>query len=91
LTETRPSPPQKEDTLKIHIEVLHQRHAIRELLREHGWRLDKDNGGFAARHPAVHDQAAARQNLQALGLLTSAAVRIEFRPLTRRSGRPPAG
>jgi hypothetical protein len=66
--------------MRIHVEVLHQRHAIRHLLRENGWRLDKENKGFAAEHPAVHDQAAARKNLQALGLLTSAAVRIEFGP-----------
>jgi hypothetical protein len=71
--------------MTIHIEFLHQRQDLRELLREHGWRLDKKNGGFAAEHPAVHDQAAARQNLQALGLLTSAAVRIEFGP-SHRSG-----
>ena len=64
--------------MTIHIELLHQRQAICQLLREHGWRLGKANGGFAAEHPAVHDEAAARQKLQALGLLTSGAVRIEF-------------
>ena len=72
--------------MRIHVEVLHQRHAIRELLREHGWRLHKENSGFAAEHPAVHNQAAARHHLQALGLLTSGAVRIEFGPLAHRSG-----
>ena len=77
--------------MTIHIEVLHQRHAIRELLREHGWRLHKESSGFAAEHPAVPNQAAARQNLQALGLLTSSAVRIEFVPVAQRSRRPPAG
>ena len=66
--------------MTIHIEFLHQRQALRQLLREHGWRLDKENGGFAAEHPAVQDQAAARHHLQALGLLTSGAVRIEFGP-----------
>jgi hypothetical protein len=67
--------------MKLHIETLRNREGIRELLREHGWRLDKGGGSsYSARHPAVSDQATARERLNALGLLTSPAVRIEFNP-----------
>ena len=66
--------------MKIHIELLRQQAAVRELLREEGWRLDETASGYSAEHPEVTDASAARQNLQALGLLTSAAVRIGFPP-----------
>jgi hypothetical protein len=72
--------------MRIYIEPLRNREAVHGLLREHGWRLDRANGGYAAKHPAVRDERAARGTLHALGLLTSAAVRIEFWPDARRSG-----
>jgi hypothetical protein len=47
----------------------------------HGWRLETAGGpDFSAWHPEVRDQAAARDRLNDLGLLTSSAVRIEFGP-----------
>ena len=76
--------------MKIHIELLRQQAAVRELLREEGWRLDKTASGYSAEHPDATDASTARQNLQALGLLTSAAVRIEFPP-PRRAPAPAAG
>ena len=72
--------------MTIHIELLRQREAVRELLREDGWRLDKANGGFTAKHPAVQDEPTARGRLSALGLLISPLIRIEFGPAAHRSG-----
>jgi hypothetical protein len=76
--------------MKIQIELLRQLAAVRELLREEGWRLDKTASGYSAEHPEARDESAARQNLQDLGLLASAAVRIEFPP-PRRGPAPAAG
>jgi hypothetical protein len=72
--------------MRIHIELLRQPAAIRELLREEGWRLHKTANGYSAEHPDATDESAIRQSLQELGLLTSPAVRIEFPPPVRRSG-----
>ena len=72
--------------MRIYIELLRNCEAVHCMLREQGWRLDKANGGYAAKHPAVRDERTARGALHALGLLTSAAVRIEFRPVAHRSG-----
>jgi hypothetical protein len=72
--------------MRIYIELLRDREAVHGLLSEHGWRLDKADGGYAAKHPAVRDERTARGALHALGLLTSAAVRIEFGTAARRPG-----
>jgi hypothetical protein len=72
--------------MTIYIEMLHRGESIREVLREHGWRLHKADGGYDAEHPAVQDGPAARDRLNVLGLLTSAALRIEFWPAAHRSG-----
>ncbi len=66
--------------MNIFIEPLRQRDAIRRLLKQHGWRLDKERGGYLAQHRDVQDQTTARQTLSDLGLLTSSAVRIDFLP-----------
>ena len=69
--------------MKVHIQTLRDRDAVRHLLLKHGWRLDRASGPhYSARHPDVTDQKSARHRLNDLGLLTSAAVRIEFDPLT---------
>jgi hypothetical protein len=68
--------------MKIYIEPLRHPESIQNLLEEHGWRLDRMRDGYTAQHLAVRDEAAARHSLQALGLLTSASVRIEFPPQT---------
>jgi hypothetical protein len=67
--------------MKVHIQTLRQRDSVRRLLLEHGWRLDRASGThYSARHPDVRDQQSARHRLNAAGLLTSGAVRIEFDP-----------
>jgi hypothetical protein len=67
--------------MKVHIQTLRDHETIRDILRKHGWRLDRAGGpNVLARHPAVKDQGAARDRLNHLGLLTSSAVRIEFGP-----------
>ena len=72
--------------MRIYIELLRNCEAVHCMLSEQGWRLDKANGGYDAKHPAVRDQRTARGTLYALGLLTSAAVRIEFWPVAPRPG-----
>jgi hypothetical protein len=69
---------QCQDTKNIYIEPLRLREAVRDMLLQHGWRLHGDDGGYTAHHRAVRDAPTARQKLQALGLLTSSSVRIEF-------------
>jgi hypothetical protein len=68
--------------MNVHIEMLHHREGIRKLLHDHGWRLDRAEGEatYSARHPTVTDQATARDQLNAVGLLTSPALRITFVP-----------
>jgi hypothetical protein len=67
--------------MTVHIQALRDREGVRRLLLKHGWRLDRASGpSYLARHPAVNDQAAARDRLNDVGLLTSPAVRIEFDP-----------
>ena len=72
--------------MTIHIEMLHRGESIREVLREDGWQVDRADGGYDAEHPAVQDGPTARARLNALGLLTSAALRIDFWPAAHRSG-----
>ena len=67
--------------MNLHIQTLRQRDSVRRLLLEHGWRLDGSGKTYSARHPDVKDQETARHRLNDAGLLTSAAVRIEFDPL----------
>jgi hypothetical protein len=52
---------------------------LQESLRADGWQLvrQRDNQ-VTAEHPLVKDEATARIRLQDLGLLTSAALYIEF-------------
>jgi hypothetical protein len=68
--------------MKLHIEMLHDREGILKLLRKHGWRLGRagSEASYLARHPTVTDQTTARDRLNAVGLLTSSALRIEFGP-----------
>jgi hypothetical protein len=67
--------------MNLHIQTLRHRDSVRRLLLKNGWRLDRASGPhYSARHPDVTDQQSARHRLNHLGLLTSAAVRIEFGP-----------
>ena len=72
--------------MRIHIELLRHPAAVRGLMREGGWRLHKTASGYCAEHPDAADESATRRRLQELGLLTSPAVRIEFRPTVYGSG-----
>jgi hypothetical protein len=73
--------------MKLHIHMLHDSEGIRKLLRCQGWRLDRAGGAssYSARHPRVTDQRSARDRLNATGLLTSSALRIEFVPQAKWS------
>jgi hypothetical protein len=63
----------------VHIEMLRNYDALGETFRRHGWRLDKPGASsYSAVHNDVVDQVTARQQLHALGLLTSSALRIRF-------------
>jgi hypothetical protein len=65
--------------MRLHIEVLRNSAAIGETLRRHGWRPHQAGAAsYAAAHKDVVDQVTARHQLQALGLLTSPALRIRF-------------
>jgi hypothetical protein len=56
-----------------------------QALRGDGWRLrDEPGGAVLGTHPAVANEAAARERLHGLGLLTSGALLIRF----GRSRRP---
>jgi hypothetical protein len=72
----------------VHLEMLHNRETIRELLRQHGWRLDRTDSetSYSAQHPTVTDQQSARARLNAVGLLTSSSLRIDFVPKAKRTG-----
>jgi hypothetical protein len=65
--------------MRVQIELLRNREAIGEALRRDGWRLDKAGvASYGAVHKDVVDQATARRQLHAVGLLTSPALRIRF-------------
>ena len=50
-----------------------------QALRGDGWQLrDEPGGAVLGTHPDVPDEAAARERLHRLGLLTSRALRIRF-------------
>jgi hypothetical protein len=55
---------------------------FRDSLLEDGWVIlaDKGNEELDVAHPEVTNERAARARLHRLGLLTSGAIRIEFRP-----------
>jgi hypothetical protein len=67
--------------MKVYFQTLRDHEAVRLILVEHGWRVDRPSGpAYSARHPAVKDQTAARDRLNEMGLLTSSVVRIAFAP-----------
>ena len=74
----------------VYISMLRWPNHVRETLSNAGWKLDAEDGAsLCASHAEVADEPAARSRLQQLGLLTSASLRIEFRPTGRaeRLGR----
>jgi hypothetical protein len=73
----------------LSIELLGSPNRLRERLLNDGWNLENlRDGSLRATHAEVPDEAAARRRLCELGLLTSASLRVEFRPWPNlRSGR----
>jgi hypothetical protein len=65
--------------MRLRLRFLRRKELIQESLRADGWQLvrQRDNQ-VTAEHPLVKDEATARTRLQDLGLLTSAALYIEF-------------
>ena len=65
--------------MRVCLRFLRRKELIQESLRADGWQLvrQRDNQ-VTAEHPLVKDEASARIRLQDLGLLTSAALYIEF-------------
>ena len=69
----------------IRFHFLHDPAGPLQALRGDGWQLRDEPGGVVlGTHPAVPDEAAARERLDGLGLLTSRALLIRF----DRSRRP---
>lgn len=71
--------------MNVHINLLRLTDSFRVSLRQDGWVVlaANDKGALDATHPDVKDENAARIRLDRLGMLTSAAIRIEFRPEAR--------
>jgi hypothetical protein len=70
-----------EEPVDVHIRPIGDPSPLYEALRDDGWSLtSQPDGSVLASHPAVTDQASARERLDRLGLLTSNAAQIEFRP-----------
>jgi hypothetical protein len=69
----------------IRFHFLHDPAGPLQALRGDGWQPQDEPGGVVlGTHPAVPDEAAARERLHGLGLLTSRALLIRF----DRSRRP---
>jgi hypothetical protein len=65
--------------MKVHLKFLRRGEVSQEALQKDGWHLERQaDGSVTAGHPLVCDEAAARNRLYVLGLLTSAAASIEF-------------
>ena len=63
----------------IHFHFLRDAATPLQALRGDGWRLRDEPGGVVrGTHPEAPDEAAARERLHRLGLLTSGALRIRF-------------
>jgi hypothetical protein len=70
--------------MTVYIQALHHPQTTRARLEADGWTLaPADEGGLLACHPGLPDEGALRKRLNALGLLTSSGVRMEFRPVGR--------
>ena len=77
-----------ETAMRLRIQLLHQREAVKDCLQRDGWNLKGESRDtLSACHAAVDSEPAARRRLHSLGLLTSATLRIEFqRPDVSRGG-----
>jgi hypothetical protein len=65
--------------MKVQLRFLRQSEAIQAALQKDGWELvPQGEDSLIALHPLVTDEAAARNRLLDLGLLTSGSVYVEF-------------
>ena len=72
--------------MKLHLQLLRKNKEVLERLHRDGWELGSVSpDSLWARHPSVASGAEARRRMHRLGLLISAAVRIEFLPTARQS------
>ena len=73
----------RESAMKLHLRLIRKQDLIEKALRADGWRLERQSADwFTAHHPLVGDESTARFRLNALGLLTSASLQIEFSSVT---------
>jgi hypothetical protein len=64
--------------------MLHHSDEIRDILQRDGWVIEKDQGDeIQVIHRHVGNEAAARNRLFRLGLLTTPSMRINF-PIPRK-------
>ena len=74
--------------MTLYVQVLRGNKEVRERLQRNGWQLGSISpNSLWARHPGVASGAEARRRMHRLGLLISAAVRIEFLPTAWQSHR----
>jgi hypothetical protein len=65
--------------MELRIQLLHHAQAAKDRLERDGWELAAETvHSLSARHPQVANEGDARHRLHALGLLTSAGLRVEF-------------
>jgi hypothetical protein len=70
--------------MRLRIQLLRFGKVAIDRLQHDGWRLKTENTDtVSACHPAVQSESAARARLHALGLLTTANLRIDFSLLER--------
>jgi hypothetical protein len=68
--------------MKLHIQLLRHPDYIRDTFRADGWAVKPcPENSLVIEHSGVPDEAAARDRLEHLGLLTANCVRIDFGPL----------
>jgi len=67
--------------MKLYLQVFRRNKEVLKRLQRDGWELGSLlPNSLWARHPSVASGAEARRRMHRLGLLISAAVRIEFLP-----------
>jgi hypothetical protein len=71
--------------MKVQLRFLRHSEAIQAALQKDGWQLVRQSeDSLIALHPLVADEAAARNRLLDLGLLTSGSLYVEFQRNDRR-------
>jgi len=65
--------------MRLWIQLLNHGAAVKNRLQRDGWNLKTQNTDtLSASHADVDNEPAARRRLDAIGLLTSSILRIEF-------------